>query len=155
LTGNLNFSIFGQDPNDYVNTNGLLARDRSIIVKTQVLYTGLPGGFTLGANYYYADGYPIPRKIPIPATNLQRPVLVEALTGDLRFPGLSQLDLRVQKDFRVTGDVRMSIFGDVFNLFNQYAYQSYQNMNVSSANFGKPNQIVPPLRAMLGARLNF
>jgi hypothetical protein len=155
LTGNLNFSIFGQDPNDYVNTNGLLARDRSIIVKTQVLYTGLPGGFTLGANYYHADGYPIPRKIPIPATNLQRPVLVEALTGDLRFPSLSQLDLRVQKDFRVMGDVRMSIFGDVFNLFNQYAYQSYQNMNVNSANFGKPNQIVPPLRAMLGARLNF
>ncbi|HXB55653.1 MAG TPA: TonB-dependent receptor [Vicinamibacteria bacterium] len=155
LTGQLNFSTFGQDPNDYVNSNGLLARDRFVVVKAQVLYTGLPGGFTVGANYYYADGYPIPRMVPIPATNLPRPVKAQPLTDGLRFPSLSVLDLRLQKDIRFGGDARLSVFANVFNVFNSYAFQSNQSMNVTSANFQQPNQIIMPVRAMLGAKVSF
>lgn len=155
LTGQLNFFGFGRNPNDYVNTDGLLVRDRFVVVKTQILYAGLPGGFTIAGSYFYADGYPRRRTVRIPATNLAGVVRAAPPGNDRRFPSLSQLDVRVQKDVRIRGDVRVSLFADVFNVFNDDAHQNVVNMLGTAANYNRPTAFLLPRRAMLGAKLNF
>jgi hypothetical protein len=151
----LNFRSFGQNPNDYVNSDGLLAYDRAYVFKTQLLYTGLPGGFTVGVNYFYADGYPMRRTIFIPATNLPKYVQTAPLTSDIRFPNLNELDFRVQKDIHLGGSVRVHALANVFNIFNSGAYQETQNDVATAQNYHAPRTFVLPRRAMLGVKLDF
>jgi outer membrane receptor protein involved in Fe transport len=153
--GQLNFFSFGRNPNDYVNTDGLLARDRFLVVKTQALYAGLPWGFTVAASYFYADGYPRLRTVRIPQTNLAGMVRAEPRRDDDRFPSVSHLDLRLQKDIRLRREARFSLFADIFNLFNDGAYQSVVNTLGTAANYKRPTSFVLPRRAMLGAKITF
>jgi len=52
---------------------------------------------------------------------------------------LHKVDLRVTKDFKMTGATRVSLIVEVYNLFNHANYGSY-NTSLSSASFGLPQQ---------------
>jgi outer membrane receptor protein involved in Fe transport len=155
-TATLNWREFGQNPNDYVNSDGLLGRDRFFTFKTQLLYTGLPGGFTGSASYYHATGYPTIRKVFVPETGLSQSVLMEPRSDDNRFPDVNSLDVRVQKDFTLS-KARASLFVDIFNLTNDDSYQMYLSFIGTNPNYGMPrgNSFALPRRAMLGAKIDF
>ena len=138
LSATLNWRTFGMNPNDFVNSNGLLQRDRFFVFKTQFLYTGLPWAATVGVNYSYSDGYPWIRRVLIPATNLPQSVLAQPLSGDRRFPSIDTLDVRVEKAIAFnTARVRLSL--DAFNLTNNAAYQSVRSNVGTSSNYGLPS----------------
>jgi hypothetical protein len=139
-----------------VNSDGLLGRDRFFTFKTQLLYTGLPGGFTGSASYYHATGYPTIRKVFVPETGLSQSVLMEPRTDDNRFPDVNSLDVRVQKDFTLS-KARASLFVDIFNLTNDDSYQMYLSFIGTNPNYGIPrgNSFALPRRAMLGAKIDF
>ena len=152
-TSTQNFQGFGQNPNDYVNSNGLTPLDRFFVFKTQALYAGLPWGVSVSANYVYAGGYPYRRGTRVPA--IGRNVPAAPLSGDHRFPSSNVLDLRLQKDVKLGDRARVSLFVNAFNLFNDNAYQAFLDHLGTSELFRKPKDFILPRRAMLGAKLDF
>ena len=77
---------------------------------------------------------------------------------------LHKVDVRVTKDIKLAGAVKVSLIGEVYNLFNHRNYGSY-NLNLSATNaattalFGQPQQntgnAYVPRQAQFAFRLSF
>jgi len=75
--------------------------------------------------------------------------------GSQGYPTLTNLDLRLEKQFHLRG-VRLSVFSDVFNVFNDNAVTVVQTIsNRTSYEFKDPRTIVPPRIFQLGAKIEF
>ena len=60
--------------------------------------------------------------------------------------GVTQLDVRLQKDFRLGKKVQLSLFADALNLINDDATQSMLSTLVDSSSFWFPSEPVDPRR---------
>jgi hypothetical protein len=147
---------FGQDPNHFVNTEGLLIGDRPVVAKAQFLYD-IPGGVTFGLNYTFQSGRPWARQIQVGDLGFPaRPqIQMEVLDGSRRVPDWNLLDVRLQKDFNLGGSTRLGFFGDFLNLTNIAAPQGIGSRIGSSSSFGLLTTYLPPRRLMLGAKIRF
>jgi hypothetical protein len=153
-----NGNYFGTNPNDFVNTSGLLIEDRPVVFKTQFLYQ-FPKGFLVSVNYTFENGRPWARTLQnsvssvvnIPFTT----ILAETLNGSRRLPNQNELAMRIQKDFGISKDVRLVAFLDALNLLNEDAYEALQSRTGTATNFGFPSNYVPPRRFMIGGKLRF
>ena len=77
---------------------------------------------------------------------------------------LHKVDLRLTKDIRLVGSAKISLIGEVYNLFNHHNYGSY-NLNLSAtaaattALFGQPQQntgnAYVPRQAQFAFRVGF
>jgi hypothetical protein len=147
--------VFGQNPNDFVNADGLLIGDRPVLLKTSFIYE-FPWDVTAAVNYMYQSGRPWGREIRfnglVPGATR---VLYEPFNGDRRVAALNGLDMRLEKALRFGGTMEGAVFGDFLNLFNNSAYQSIADRREVSANFGVPTTYVLPRRLMLGAKFRF
>jgi hypothetical protein len=148
---------FGQNPNDYVNTDGLIIGDRPVVAKVQLVYN-FPYDITVAANFQHQTGRLWSRQIRpsglgFPAT----PVInMEANTGDRRVADMDLFDLRIQKAIRLgSGSTNLALFADVLNLTNSDANESIGDRLGTSANFGLPVRFVFPRRAQIGAKIRF
>jgi hypothetical protein len=163
LSATQNWRTFGQNPNDYVNSNGLLAQDRFFVFKTQLVYTGLPAGLAAGINYSFANGYPTERRVRIPLTGIiigqggghGQPMLAEPRTTSKRFPNINEFDLRIEDVIRLRGTTRFKLSADVFNLFNDAAYQQFLSNIGTDPTYHQPTGFILPRRAMLSAKVEF
>jgi hypothetical protein len=150
---------FGQNPNDFVNTEGLLSGDRPVVGKIQFVYQ-LPAGFLVGLNFNHQQGRPWARQIVLP-TQLTIPttILAEPLNGSRRVADWNLLDMRLQKAFDLGKGAKFEVFADLLNLFNTSAYDGIQSRNSADAvpggAFGAPTAFVLPRRAMVGAKFTF
>jgi hypothetical protein len=148
--------VFGQNPNDYVNADGLLLGDRPVILKANLVYD-IGWGLTLATNYGFQSGRPWGREIRfnglVPGATR---VLFEPLSADRRVDPLNQFDVRLEKALRF-GDrgIEGAVFGDLLNALNNDAAQSVLDRRFSSANFGVGSAFVLPRRLMLGAKFRF
>jgi hypothetical protein len=147
---------FGRNPNDFVNTDGLLIGDRAWQFKTQLVYQA-PAGFLLGANFTYQSGLPWGRTIRVtqPDLGLSTTIRAERLEGDRRVADWTILDLRVQKEFSLGGEASVAVFGDLLNSLNDDAYENVESTLGTAENFGRPSRFIFPRRLMLGAKLRF
>jgi hypothetical protein len=154
-TPNSTAGIFGQNPNDYVNADGILLHDRPVLFKGQLVYE-LGWGLTVAGNYQYQSGRPWGREIRfnglVPGATR---VLFEPLSGDRRVDPINQLDVRLEKALRFRGTIEGAVFGDLLNATNSDAAQNVLDRRFTSANFGVPSTFVPPRRLMLGAKFRF
>jgi outer membrane receptor protein involved in Fe transport len=145
---------FGRNPNDYINTDGLLIGDREWQFKNQ-LVVQLPAGFLVGANYTYQSGRPWARRVRVPGLGITSEINAEKIDGSRRVASWNILDLRVQKEFRLSGNVHAALFADVLNTFNDDANEDIESRLGTADNFGRPSRFVLPRRLMLGAKLRF
>jgi outer membrane receptor protein involved in Fe transport len=146
---------FGQDPNNFINTNGLLIEDRPWVGKLQLVYE-LPKGFLIGANFLHQSGRPWAREVLVSnLTNLQTRILAEPLNGSRRVPNQNVCDIRLQEEIGIGKGVKLALFGDLLNLFNDSANESIGDRLGTSSSFGQPTQFILPRRAMLGAKIEF
>ena len=71
---------------------------------------------------------------------------------------LHKVDLRLQKEFRFPGRARLTLTGEVFNLFNHDNYGSFVTI-INNASFGQPRQSLGnayvPRSGQLGFRFAF
>src|SRR5207247_11138509 len=94
---------------DYVNTEGLLIGDRPVVAKAQVVYR-FPWGIMAAVNAQHQTGRLWARRIAVssPIARLGFPsapqINMEANTGDRRVDDVDLIDLRAQKDFRLSAD---------------------------------------------------
>lgn len=147
--------VFGQNPNDYVNADGLLIGDRPVIFKANVVWD-MGWGLTLATNYGYQSGRPWGREVRfnglVPGSTR---VYFEPLSGDRRVDPLNQVDVRLEKAVSFGGGVEGAVFGDLLNVLNNDAAQSVLDRRSTVANFGVGSSFVLPRRLMLGAKFRF
>jgi outer membrane receptor protein involved in Fe transport len=152
----LQFSSFGQNPNDFINTYGRLNGDRPWTFKTQLVYQ-LPLDFLVGLNYQYSDGVPRIRRIPIQGvTGITTRLLTSPRPEVGRFPSQNLVDLRIQKDFVLDQrGTRIGLFLDALNLLNDDAYEAVRSSLGTSSSYKIPNTFIFPRRFMVGAKFIF
>jgi carboxypeptidase family protein len=71
-------------------------------------------------------------------------------------PSLTVFDLSLRKQFAVSGDTRLQVQADLFNVLNQTNLRySAQSLNFSTGGFGQLNQAAPPRQIQVGVRVSF
>jgi hypothetical protein len=118
----------------------------------------LPYGLTLAGFYQYGSGNYSQitsgvNPTGVGATRIRSDLSLipkDSFHGD----PIQRLDLRLSKDLRLAGKMRVTGIAEVFNLYN-YASYTYNVLETSSA-FGRPNgALVQPRSGQLGLRLAF
>jgi len=141
-----------------VNAEGRLQLDVTWAAKVQAVYQ-LPAGFLISANFQHRNNAHIIRKGSVPAevTNIPEgtTIFLEPRGSRGRLPDVTLLDLRVQKDFKLGKQVRLSAFADLLNLFNSDAYEDVVTPRVTASTYNWPLSPVDPRRVMLGVKLRF
>jgi hypothetical protein len=146
---------FGQNPNDFINTDELLVEDHPLVVKTQFVYQ-LPKGFLLGLNLRQQSGRPWARQVRVSGvTGFSTTILAEPLDGHRRVEDQTILDLRAQKEFGLGGRANIALLVDALNLLNDGANEGIGSRRADSSSFGLPTVFIAPRRIMLGAKLRF
>ena len=146
---------FGQNPNDFINTDDLLVEDRPVVAKTQLVYQ-LPKGFLVGLNFRYQTGRPWARQVRVSSlARISTTILAERLDGHRRVDNQSVLDLRVQKDFKLGGAASLAVFADGLNLLNDGANEGVGSRRADSSAFGVPTVFIAPRRVIVGAKFHF
>jgi outer membrane receptor for Fe3+-dicitrate len=155
---------------------GPLPLDRTHQVKIYGNYT-FPFGVNLGTGINLSSGKPLTPLAANPNPNYQdggeipegpRGSGFQTVDGfRTRTPFLSEFNLHVDYTFGTGRGSRLTLIGDVFNLFNQSTVLDYDNFTESTfgapnPNFGQPTssvlagpQFQTPLQLRLGARYSF
>jgi outer membrane receptor protein involved in Fe transport len=156
--GGLQFRQFGQDPNNYVNVDGRLKSDVEWQFKVQAMYQ-LPAGFLVSANFSHRSGAHLVRRTralrDITQVPENRPILLQPRGENGRLDDVTLLDARLQKDFKLGGDVHLAVFADALNLLNGNTTQGVVTSLVESDSYLYPLEPVTPRRLMLGAKIKF
>jgi hypothetical protein len=150
--------IFGQNPNDFINSDGRLIGDRPVVLKAQFLYQ-LPGGVMSSFNLQSQSGKPIYSEIRVPTsvthvTGTNR-IIANVADGEQRTKIWQTLDARVEKAFTVGGTAEVAVFGDLLNIFNSDANESVLDRRIGNSNYLVPSRFVLPRRLMIGAKFRF
>ena len=114
----------------------------------------LTGEFPLGAaapRVILSNG----RSVADPFFNPAYPRAGRRNVDMLRADNVHLVNLRVQKTFRFSGDMRLELSADGFNLFNTDAAFGFLLADERSANFSKPTNTVPARVAQVGVRFVF
>jgi hypothetical protein len=93
--------------------------------------------------------------VRVPGLGITSEINAEKIDGSRRVASWNILDLRVQKEFRLSGNVHAALFADVLNTFNDDANEDIESRLGTADNFGRPSRFVLPRRLMLGAKLRF
>jgi outer membrane receptor protein involved in Fe transport len=156
--GGLQFRTWGKNPNDFVNGDGRLQLDVTWTAKVQAVYQ-LPWGFLVSGNFQHRNNAHVIRKGSVPAelTNIPEgtTIFLEPRGNRGRLADLTLLDMRVQKDFKLGKQVRISAFADLLNLFNSDTYEDVVSSRVTASTYYWPLAPVDPRRVMLGAKIRF
>jgi outer membrane receptor protein involved in Fe transport len=150
-------SIYGQDPNDYINADGLLNGDRKYIFKLQGTYR-LPWDLALSGNYSVMSGRPFARQIAVLLDQGIRTIFAEERDGSRRTDTVNLLDMRLEKAFQINNSFAVAVTADLFNVFNNSAFLDVATTLSGPGTegvFGVGSIFVPPRRLMLGAKLRF
>ena len=151
---NASYTLFGQNPNDFVNTDGLLIGDRPVQFKMQGVVE-LPWQLMFSANFRHLTGRAWGRTARVTGLGIPTTIRAEVLDGSRRIPDVNMADIRVQRAFGLGGAKRILLFFDVLNLTNSDVYESVASTLNTSAAIGAPTLFTIPRRAMIGFKFVF
>ena len=112
------------NPNTLINAYGPLSYDRPLQIKIMGTYI-LPGDFVLSAYFQYRSGSPWGRtlaRVYFPAnflgdgTSAAYYAVNAEEPGTKRGPSYTNLDVRVEKEFKLGQTARVNFYADIFNL---------------------------------------
>jgi hypothetical protein len=150
--------IFGQNPDDFINTDGGLTGDRPVVVKAQFIYQWAYD-ITTSFNFQSQSGRPIYDEIRVATSVTGIPgasrIVANVSDGSLRVSQWNQFDMRIEKAFNLGRGTQAAVFGDFLNLFNSDAYESVLDQRDGNSNFLVPARFILPRRLMLGGKFRF
>jgi hypothetical protein len=149
-----NAITFGRDPNTLTNAAGILANDRTHVLRLMGSVAIPRTGFVVATNVQYFTGLPWAATSQIPLPQGLTRVLLET-PGSRRLSSQTLLDLRLSHTFAFGGKGRVELLLDVLNALNDKSEERLVDVNFFSQNFSRPSVFVDPRRAMLGIRLTF
>ncbi|MFA5910480.1 MAG: TonB-dependent receptor [Vicinamibacterales bacterium] len=151
-------SIFGQNPNDFINSDGRLIGDRPVVLKTQFLYQ-MPWGIMSSVNFMSQSGKPIYSEIRAATSATGIPgasrIIATKSDGELRTKQWQTIDARVEKSFNLGRGAELAVFGDFLNLTNSDANESVLDRRLGNANYNVPSRFILPRRLMVGGKFRF
>ena len=151
-------SVFGQNPNDYINSDGRLVGDRPVVLKAQFLYQ-IPWGIMSSFAFQSQSGKPIYSEIraTTSATNIPGAtrIIAVASDGQDRTKLWQTLDARLEKSFKLGTGADVAVFGDFLNLFNSDANESVLDRRLGNSNYLVPSRFILPRRLMVGGKFRF
>ncbi len=152
-------SLF-QDPNAHINAYGTLDLDSRHQFKVQGLWAG-PLGINLSGYFRYLSGGTYTRTVTsrfmgVTVSQSRGGVVVNAEErGSRRLPDTVQLDMRLEKAFKIK-KVTLAAFADCFNVFNRgVATSVWNNSSNPTYEFDRMLTINNPRMFQLGARIEF
>ena len=149
--------IFGQNPNDFINSDGRVIGDRPVVLKAQIVYQ-LPWGLTSSANFMSQSGKPIYSEIrvanSVTGVGTTR-IIANVADGSNRAQTWTTLDTRIEKAFKLDRGVELAVFGDFLNLFNSDANESVLDRRIGNSNYLVPSRFILPRRLMMGGKFRF
>jgi len=146
---------FGADPNDLINANGPLNLDKRWLAKVSLGYN-FPFDILFSVNYLFQSGRPTLQAVRIPDLNQPGTVKIQAVPkGEERHDSQHLVNLRVEKSFNIYKTARISVLGDIFNVFNDDAVTRWRSYDVWSNSYKVPNWIPYPRRFQLGVKFQF
>ncbi|MBP7779595.1 MAG: TonB-dependent receptor [Acidobacteria bacterium] len=150
--------IFGQNPNDFINSDGRLIGDRPVVLKTQLIFQ-LPYGITSSFNFASQSGKPIYSEIRVPSSVTGIPgtnrVIANQSDGSDRTKQWTTIDSRLEKSFNLGGTTELAVFGDFLNLTNSDANESVLDRRLGNSNYFVPSRFILPRRVMIGGKFRF
>lgn len=146
---------YGQDPNDYINGEGLLNGDRTYIFKMQGTYD-LPWDMSVSGNYSLMTGRPYAATLTVTGLNQgAKDIFLESRDGSRRTSTVNLLDLRLGKTFYLGESFKIAVAMDILNVFNDDAFYDVGSTLFDSPVFGVGSIFVPPRRLMLSGKFGF
>jgi hypothetical protein len=112
-------------------------------------------GFNVAANVSGRQGYPIPYFVRVGGLDgIGRNILAANDITDFRNDDIFIMDLRLEKEWRATGNTSLTFSIDAFNIFNDGAVlQRFDNLNAGNAAWVRES--MSPRVFRLGVRLNW
>ncbi len=154
LSKGLNFPISYWDKNDLINMYNVLGSyDRGYQFKFNGTYI-FPAGIMVSAYFAHEQGRPFNREINVGLDQGRRDIAAEE-RGSQRYPNQTYLDLRLEKEFRLGGNLRLKFLIDVWNIFNTDYHAWVGSTDADSSAYLAPGGRILPRRAQLGIRVVF
>jgi len=150
--------IFGQNKNDFINSDGRLIGDRPVVLKLQAMYQ-MPWGIMASANFQSQTGKPIYSEIRVSSSITGIPgstrIIANPSDGEERTKLWQTLDARLEKSIDLGGGTQLAVFGDFLNLLNTDANESVLDRRLGNSNYGVASRFVLPRRLMVGGKFRF
>ncbi len=147
------------DPNAHNNNDGRFYLERRHQLKLTGLVKG-PLGINLSGYFKYWSGRRRTRTVGDTDLGINlnqggRVVTNAEQRGNTGLPNQYELDLRVEKAFKIK-NIQLSIFADIFNVFNSNFATSYRTDRSSSTlNWLEVDEILDPRVIRVGAKIEF
>lgn len=139
-------------PNDEINTNAGRHEYSRQNIKLNGTWNTPWWDITVSPMLRYQQGFPFGRTFAANLSYGSVRFLAEPL-GTQRQDDIVITDLRVEKTVRFANRRDLSVFFDLYNMFNS---NPAQNLQWSSGTaYDRPLSVVPPRLARIGAKLNF
>jgi len=146
---------FGRTPNDLINAYGPTPTNSTNSVKLSSTYRA-PLDLVFGARYSYESGRPFGRLITARLNQGNVTILAEP-RGAYDMEAVNDLQIRIDKDFRLPNrhSVRLSL--DMFNIFDTGTVLTVLNNSTTQgdAGFAQTNTVVRPRTFTIGLRYQF
>jgi hypothetical protein len=127
------FNTTFQNPNNQINAEGTLTNDPTHMLKIQGSVI-LPFDINVNVNFQYVSGTTYTkygRIIPDDESALVDPnkssIYLEE-KGSNRYPAVKNLDIRLEKTFRLGERMRLGVLVDIFNVLNEGYATSYETL---------------------------
>jgi hypothetical protein len=146
---------FGRTPNDVINAYGPTPTNSTNSWKFSSTYRAALG-IVIGARYSYESGRPYGRLITARLNQGNTTILAEP-RGAYYMDAVNDLQIRLDKDFKLPNQQNFRLSLDMFNLFNAGTVLTVLNNSsqTGDAGFGQTNTVVQPRRFTVGARYQF
>lgn len=146
---------FGRTPNDLINAYGPTPTNSTNSWKVSSTYRA-PFDIVIGARYSYESGRPYGRLITARLNQGNTTILAEP-RGAYYMDAVNDLQIRLDKDFKLANQQSFRLSLDMFNLFNAGTVLTVLNNSsqTGDAGFGQTNTVVQPRRFTVGLRYQF
>jgi hypothetical protein len=159
---NSNVGNFGRDPNDFINADGVLTGDRPYMFKMQGAYE-FPYGIQFSGDWQWLSGRPVFTAVRTSSGLLKQGRIyiydVPREEEVVRASKLNLVSFRVQKDFKLGGNRKLSLALDLLNAFNDDSYYEVSSTVVPTSStppaYLQGVTFVPPRRANLVVKVWF
>lgn len=120
-----------QNPNNQINADGKLSNDYTHMLKIQGSLI-LPLDINVNVNFQLISGrtYTMEARIPSSADPNRSIIFVET-RGDRRYPTSKNLDIRLEKTFKIGPRFKIGFLMDIFNVFNEGIVTEYDTYTTS------------------------
>jgi hypothetical protein len=145
----------GQDPNDLINYTGrLIPQDRPQMLRTEASYLVPKIDVNVATSLEDISGLPITPTALVSLPQGQRSIAI-APPGTYRTPRVHLVNLQFDKTVFKIGDYKLALTAQIFNLFQDEAFETVTTTNIFSSSFLTPSTWLPARYLKVGGKFTF